>query len=45
MTTDQLYEQIQKKKSMLCVGLDVDYDRLPEKIKFECRRGDMALRG
>ena len=45
MTTDQLYEQIQKKKSMLCVGLDVDYDRLPEKIKFECRRGDMALMG
>ena len=30
---------------MLCVGLDTDYERLPEKIKFECRRGDMAMGG
>ena len=45
MTIDQLYANICKKRSMLCVGLDVDYDRLPEKLKFECRRGDMALAG
>ena len=45
MTIDQLYAQILSKKSMLCVGLDVDYERLPEKVKFECRRGDMALMG
>ena len=45
MTTDQLYAQILKKQSVLCVGLDVDYEKLPEKIKFECRRGDMALMG
>jgi orotidine-5'-phosphate decarboxylase len=45
MTTDQLYAQVLAKKSLLCVGLDVDYNKLPEKILFECRRGDMALMG
>ena len=45
MTTDQLYTQVLAKKSLLCVGLDVDYNKLPEKFLFECRRGDMALMG
>ncbi|MCF1421140.1 orotidine-5'-phosphate decarboxylase [Mangrovimonas futianensis] len=30
MTTQQLIEQIKKKKSFLCVGLDVDLNKIPE---------------
>lgn len=30
MTSDQLFEQIQKKKSFLCVGLDTDLAKIPE---------------
>lgn len=33
MTTSDLYEQIKKKGSCLCVGLDTDFDKLPRKIK------------
>ncbi len=33
MNREQLYKQIQAKKTMLCVGLDVDYDKMPEHIK------------
>ena len=29
MTTQHLFEQIQKKKSFLCVGLDVDINKIP----------------
>lgn len=29
MTTDQLFEQIQQKKTFLCVGLDTDIKRIP----------------
>ncbi len=29
MTSEDLYNQIQKKKSFLCVGLDADIDRIP----------------
>ena len=32
MSADQLYEQIKKKKSFLCVGLDTDVDRIPEHL-------------
>lgn len=32
MTTQQLYEQIQKKKSFLCVGLDVDLTKIPKHL-------------
>jgi orotidine-5'-phosphate decarboxylase len=32
MTTEQLYHQIQKKKSFLCVGLDVDLDKIPKHL-------------
>src|SRR5690554_1897499 len=35
MTTQQLTEQIQKKKSFLCIGLDVDMDRIPEHLLGE----------
>lgn len=32
MTTAQLYNQIIKKKSFLCIGLDVDLDKLPKHL-------------
>ena len=32
MTTEQLYARIKEKKSMLCVGLDTDFNKLPEPI-------------
>lgn len=32
MTTEQLYEQIQKKKSFLCIGLDVDLNKIPKHL-------------
>ena len=33
MTLAKLFEEIKRKKSFLCVGLDVDLDRLPESSK------------
>ncbi len=33
MTTTELYGQIQSKHSMLCVGLDTDFSKMPEKIR------------
>ena len=33
MTLAKLFEEIKRKKSFLCVGLDVDLDRLPESLK------------
>jgi len=32
MTTQQLTEQIQKKKSFLCIGLDVDLNKIPKHL-------------
>lgn len=32
MTTKQLYNQIQQKKSFLCVGLDVDLNKIPQHL-------------
>jgi orotidine-5'-phosphate decarboxylase len=32
MTTQQLYNQIQEKKSFLCVGLDVDLNKIPKHL-------------
>lgn len=32
MTTQQLYEQIQHKKSFLCIGLDVDLNKVPQHL-------------
>lgn len=32
MTTKQLYEQIKKKKSFLCIGLDVDLNKIPSHL-------------
>lgn len=33
MTTTELYSQIKKKGSMLCVGLDTDYAKIPECVR------------
>ena len=33
MTKKQLVEQIKKKKSFLCVGLDVDLEKIPKHLK------------
>ena len=35
MTQSALLEQIKAKKSFLCVGLDVDWDRIPESLNNE----------
>ena len=35
MTTQQLTEQIHKKKSFLCIGLDVDLDKVPQHLLQE----------
>ncbi len=32
MTTQQLYNQIQQKKSFLCIGLDVDLNKIPQHL-------------
>ena len=35
MTKQQLFNQIQKKKSFLCVGLDVDLNKIPNHLLNE----------
>lgn len=35
MTTQQLIKQIQKKKSFLCIGLDVDLNKIPQHLLEE----------
>lgn len=45
MNRKQLFEQIQAKKSMLCVGLDVDYNKMPEHVKALANKGEMAVKG
>ncbi|HEX9825648.1 MAG TPA: orotidine-5'-phosphate decarboxylase [Flavobacteriaceae bacterium] len=35
MTTQQLIEQIRKKNSFLCIGLDVDLDKIPKHVLTE----------
>ncbi len=35
MTTDQLVQQIKKKQSFLCIGLDVDLDKIPKHLLEE----------
>jgi orotidine-5'-phosphate decarboxylase len=35
LTTQQLTEQIHKKKSFLCIGLDVDLDKIPQHLLQE----------
>ena len=45
MNRKELYRQIQAKKSMLCVGLDVDFDKMPEHIKALAGSGELAVKG
>ena len=45
MNRKELYQQIQAKKSMLCVGLDVDYNKMPEHVKALAHKGEMAYKG
>lgn len=45
MNREQLYQQIQSKKSMLCVGLDVDFNKMPEHVKALANHGELAIRG
>lgn len=45
MTRKELFQQIQAKKSMLCVGLDVDYNKMPEHVKALANKGEMAVKG
>ena len=44
MTREDLYAQIRKKQTMLCVGLDVDYSKMPEHIKG-LASSEIAIRG
>lgn len=45
MNRKQLYDQIKAKRSMLCVGLDVDFDKMPEHIKALAKSGEVAIKG
>ncbi len=45
MNRKQLFEQIQAKKSMLCVGLDVDFNKMPEHVKALAGSGELAIKG
>ncbi|MGM9735676.1 MAG: orotidine-5'-phosphate decarboxylase [Candidatus Cryptobacteroides sp.] len=45
MNREQLYTQIKAKKSMLCVGLDVDFDKMPDHVKALARSGELAVKG
>lgn len=40
-----MYQQIRKKKSMLCVGLDVDFDKMPDHIKALAEDEPIAVNG
>ena len=44
MNREDLYKQIQAKKTMLCVGLDVDYSKMPEHIKG-LASSEIAIKG
>ena len=45
MNRKQLFEQIQAKKSMLCVGLDVDFNKMPEHVKALAGCGETEYKG
>lgn len=45
MNREQLYQQIQAKKSMLCVGLDVDFEKMPDHIKALASKEELAFKG
>ena len=45
MNRKDLYQQIIAKQSMLCVGLDVDFNKMPEHIKALATKGELAIKG
>lgn len=45
MNREDLFRQIKAKNSMLCVGLDVDFDKMPAHIKSLATEGEIAVRG
>ena len=38
MDKQQLFENIKRKKSFLCVGLDTDIQKIPEQGRHRCHR-------
>ena len=45
MNRKELFQQIRAKKSMLCVGLDVDFNKMPEHVKALACKGELAIKG
>lgn len=45
MDRESLYRQIQAKRTMLCVGLDVDFAKMPECIKVLAENGELIFDG
>ncbi len=45
MDREQLYSRIKAKGTMLCVGLDVDFDKMPEHIKALANGSEAAFMG
>lgn len=45
MNREQLFNQIKAKASMLCVGLDVDFDKMPPHIKALASEGEGEAMG
>ena len=45
MNREQLFEQIRKKGTVLCVGLDTDFDKMPDHIKAQALKGEVAAMG
>lgn len=45
MNREQLFNQIKAKSSMLCVGLDVDFDKMPPHIKALASEGEGEAMG
>ncbi len=44
MNRQELFKQITAKKSMLCVGLDVDFDKMPKHIKALADSGETSYK-
>ena len=40
-----MFEQIRKKGTVLCVGLDTDFDKMPEHIRAQALKGEVAAMG
>ena len=45
MNREDLYRQMQAKRSMLCVGLDVDFSKMPQCVKVLAERGELMFQG